>query len=73
MTAPPRRCALVGPMRGIFMNMAAKKKAVSRPIMGTCCSTSLIFLKEIIQNTRVMMKAGIAIMGKISPSGMCIF
>jgi hypothetical protein len=46
---------------------------VSRPIRGTCCSESLIFLKEMAQNTRVIMKAGTAIMGKISPSGMCIF
>ena len=34
-TAPPRRCAVVGPIRGMFIIIAAKKNAVSRPIMGT--------------------------------------
>jgi hypothetical protein len=71
--APPRRCAVVPPITGIFINIAVKKSAVSRPIMGTCCSVSLIFLKEIAQNTMVIRKAGIAIIGGRKPSGMCMF
>jgi len=73
MTAPPRRCAVVGPIMGKFIIMAAKKSAVSSPIMGTCCSVSLIFLNEIIQNMIVIMKAAIVIVGESSPSGICMF
>lgn len=38
--------------------MAAKKRAVNRPIMGTCWSVILIFLKEIAQKMIVIMNAG---------------
>jgi len=70
--APPKMCAVVPPIMGMFMNMAAKKRAVSRPIMGTCFSDSLIFLNEIIQNTMVIIKAGMAKDRGMNPSGRCI-
>jgi hypothetical protein len=53
--------------------MAAKKRAVSKPIIGTCCSVSLTFLKEITQHMIVIMKAGMAIVNGRKPSCMCMF
>lgn len=73
MTAPPRRCTVTPPNTGMFRDMAAKKSAVSSPIMGTCCSVSLIFLDAIIQNMRVIMSAGTAIVSVSCPSCRCIF
>jgi len=63
---------VVPPITGKSMNMAAKKRAVSRPIMGTCCSVSLIFLKEMIQNMIDIIRAGIAIVRGKRPSCMCM-
>ena len=52
--------------------MAAKKRAVSKPIIGTCCSESLIFLKEIAQKMAVIMKAAADTVNVRYPSGMCV-
>ena len=52
--------------------MAAKKRAVNRPIMGTCWSVISIFLNEITQKIIVIMNAGTITYNVRNPSGMCI-
>ncbi len=63
MEAPPSRWAVVPPTTGQFIIIAAKKSAVSRPIIGTCFSVSFTFLRHIAQNIIVMINAGMKTVG----------